>query len=83
VLETDDPFAFKSALNFNPSNTVEDGGVSLQIDVDFDSFALTSITAYRNNKSDYFADVDYTFARIFCQKILLVLLMHSLLNQRN
>ncbi|HBH88669.1 MAG TPA: TonB-dependent receptor [Hyphomonadaceae bacterium] len=68
VLETDDPFAFKSALNFNPSNTVEDGGVSLQIDVDFDTFTLTSITAYRNNKSDYFADVDYTSLDILTEE---------------
>ncbi|PRO68200.1 TonB-dependent receptor [Alteromonas gracilis] len=68
VLDTDDPFAFKSALNFNPSNTVEDGGVSLQIDVDFDTFALTSITAYRNNKSDYFADVDYTSLDILSEE---------------
>jgi len=68
VLDTGDPFAFKSALNFNPTNTVEDGGVSLQIDVDFDTFALTSISAYRNNKSNYFADVDYTTLDILSEE---------------
>lgn len=68
VLDTDDPFAFKSALNFNPTNTVEDGGVSLQIDVDFDTFAFTSISAYRNNKSNYFADVDYTTLDILSEE---------------
>jgi len=60
VLDVEDQFEFKSALNRDPSNTVEDGGISLQIDVDYDSFTLTSITAFRNNKSDYFVDVDYT-----------------------
>jgi iron complex outermembrane receptor protein len=60
VLDVEDQFEFKSALNRDPSNTVEDGGISLQIDVDYDTFTLTSITALRNNKSDYFVDVDYT-----------------------
>ncbi|MBT1450145.1 TonB-dependent receptor [Glaciecola sp. XM2] len=60
VLDTDDPFAYESALNTDSDNTVEDGGVSMQIDVDYGSFALTSISAFRNNKSGYFSDVDYT-----------------------
>lgn len=60
VLDDADPFAYESALNIDPNNKVEDGGVSLQIDVDYDSFTFTSITAMRNNKSDFFVDVDYT-----------------------
>ncbi|GAA0853068.1 TonB-dependent receptor [Aliiglaciecola litoralis] len=60
VLETDDPFAYESALTIDPNNTVEDGGVSMQIDVDFDTFAFTSITAFRDNASDFLVDVDYT-----------------------
>ncbi|MBF7072555.1 TonB-dependent receptor [Glaciecola sp. MH2013] len=60
VLDEADPFAFESALNIDPNNDVEDGGISLQVDVDFDTFALTSITAIRNNESNYFVDVDYT-----------------------
>ncbi len=60
VLDTTNPFAFESALNRNSSNFVEDGGISLQVDVDFDTFAFTSITALRNNESGYDSDVDYT-----------------------
>ena len=55
-----DPFSFESALNVSPNDTVEDGGYSLQIDVDFDSFAFTSITALRTNESTYLNDVDFT-----------------------
>ncbi len=55
-----DPFAYKSALNIDPNNTVEDGGVSLQVDVDFDGFSFTSITALRNNESTWIHDIDYT-----------------------
>lgn len=60
VLDTVNPFAYESALNVDPNNAVEDGGMSVQVDVDFDTFAFTSITAYRNNESNYFSDVDYT-----------------------
>jgi iron complex outermembrane receptor protein len=60
VLDVEDQFEFKSALNQNSTNTVEDGGVSVQIDVDYDSFTLTSITAFRKNTSGYDSDVDYT-----------------------
>ncbi|WP_334029379.1 TonB-dependent receptor [Alteromonas sp. P256] len=60
VLDVEDQFEFKSALNQNSTNTVEDGGVSVQIDVDYDSFTLTSITAFRKNTSSYDSDVDYT-----------------------
>lgn len=60
VLDVEDQFEFKSALNQDPNNTVEDGGISVQVDVDYDSFALTSITAFRKNTSSYDSDVDYT-----------------------
>lgn len=60
VLDASDPFAYQSSLNIDPDNAVEDGGVSLQVDVDFDTFAFTSISAYRNNESNYMSDVDYT-----------------------
>ncbi|MBV1911067.1 MAG: TonB-dependent receptor [Kangiellaceae bacterium] len=60
VLDTVDPFAYESALNMSPQNNVEDGGVSMQVDVDFDGFSFTSITAQRSNDSSSEADVDYT-----------------------
>jgi len=60
VLDDADPFAYKSALNLDPTNTVDDGGISLQIDVDFDKFSFTSISAYRSNESDFLIDADFT-----------------------
>ncbi len=60
VLDDADPFSYQSALNVDPKNTVEDGGISVEIDVEYDSFDLTSITAYRDNQSGYFGDVDFT-----------------------
>jgi iron complex outermembrane receptor protein len=63
VLDSSDPFAFESVLNTSPTNDVEDGGVSVQVDVDFEKFAFTSILAYRTNEvltgKDEPHDVDY------------------------
>ena len=56
----DNAFGYKSVLTLDPVSTVEDGGVSLQVDVDFDGFALTSITALRNNDQTWITDVDFT-----------------------
>jgi len=60
VNSDEDPFGYKSALNMDPRNTVEDSGISLQVDVDYDGFAFTSITALRNNKQTWIHDIDYT-----------------------
>jgi outer membrane receptor protein involved in Fe transport len=60
VLDESDPFSYQSALNADQNNTVEDGGVSLQVDVDLGDYAFTSITALRNNESDFVIDPDYT-----------------------
>ena len=50
VLDDADPFAYESALTTSPTNDVKDGGVSVQVDVDFENFAFTSILAYRTNE---------------------------------
>ncbi|MFT6247564.1 MAG: outer membrane receptor protein involved in Fe transport [Cognaticolwellia sp.] len=60
VLEDTNPFSYQSSLNVDPNNQVEDGGVSLQVDVDFDRYTFTSITAIRSNDSNFYNDVDYT-----------------------
>jgi outer membrane receptor protein involved in Fe transport len=60
VIDESDSFVYKSSLNINPDNNVEDGGVSLQVDADFDGYAFTSITAFRSNDSDFLNDVDFT-----------------------
>lgn len=68
VLDASDPFSYDSSLNIDPNNKVEDGGISLQIDVDYETFAFTSITALRNNKANYFVDVDYTSLDILTEE---------------
>ncbi|MFT6901079.1 MAG: iron complex outermembrane receptor protein, partial [Colwellia sp.] len=60
VNDSADPFSYTSALNMDPRNTVEDSGISMQVDVDYDSFAFTSITALRRNESTFIHDIDYT-----------------------
>lgn len=60
VTDDADPFSYESALNVSPNDTVEDGGISLQADIDFDGFAFTSISAFRKNESAYINDVDFT-----------------------
>lgn len=49
VLDANDPFARESILIESSTNEVEDGGISLHLDMDFDDFSLTSISAYRFN----------------------------------
>ncbi|MBU3004521.1 TonB-dependent receptor [Paraglaciecola arctica] len=49
VLDASDPFARESVLIESSTNEVEDGGLSLHLDVDYDDFTLTSISAYRLN----------------------------------
>ncbi|MFT4993558.1 MAG: iron complex outermembrane receptor protein, partial [Paraglaciecola sp.] len=68
VLDGADPFSYKSALNINPLNKVEDGGVSMTVDIDFEGFAFTSITALRNNESSYLSDVDFTSLDILTEE---------------
>ena len=68
VLDESDPFAYQSALNVSPQSAVEDSGVSMQLDIDYDGYSFTSITAFRSN--DTFSgrspgvndgnDIDYT-----------------------
>jgi len=60
VIDDSDPFVYQSSLNIDPNNNVTDGGISMQIDIDFEGYAFTSISSFRNNKSDFINDVDFT-----------------------
>lgn len=64
VLDDADPFSYTSPITEVPINKIEDGGISLQADVDFDGFALTSISAYRSNDSLNDTEPDYTSLEI-------------------
>ncbi len=58
------PFAYENYYDFNPENKIENGGLSMQIDYDFASSRLTSITAYRSQSLFVNSDVDFTSARL-------------------
>jgi len=58
------PFAYRGFYDFTPTNQLENNGVSMQIDYDFDNVALTSITSYRTFNRFEDADVDFTSARL-------------------
>lgn len=62
-LDNENPFSYDVYLNADPNQEVENGGVSLHADFNFENFSVTSITAYRNletaNLSD---DVDFSSA---------------------
>ena len=59
-----DSFQYTSALNSSPRDKIEDGGISMQLDVDFDGYSFTSISSYRKNTSDFDNDVDFTSVEI-------------------
>ena len=63
-LYTGSPFDRRAYMNVNPTNTVDNSGVSLHIDWDFDSVKFTSITARREQKAKFKYDVDFTSADI-------------------
>ena len=58
--DSDNPFSYTSVINGDPVNDVEDMGISLHADFEFDGFNLASITAYRENDRLDDSDADYT-----------------------
>ena len=63
-LVSNQPFAYANFYDFNPVNEIENNGVSLQIDYDFDAVTLTSITSIRSQSRFENSDVDFTSARL-------------------
>lgn len=60
VLDDSDPFAYESAVSVDPFNKIEDSGLSAQIDIDYENFTVTSITAHRTTEGSSGGDVDFT-----------------------
>ena len=58
------PFALDGFSNVDPVNEIENKGLSVQLDQEFDAFTLTSITAYRTSDSYYNIDADFSSADI-------------------
>ena len=63
-LVPEDAFAYKGFYDFDPRTDIDSRGTSVQVDYDFDSMTLTSITAYRTLEQEQFGDVDFTSARL-------------------
>ncbi len=53
---------YVTALNFLPESSNEDAGITLEWNYDFDTFTLTSITAFRDFKS--FDNIDPDFSNV-------------------
>ena len=60
-VSVEDPFSYDATVNFEPTNEIENSGVSFQGDIDLnDNLTLTSITAFRNSSVVRDGDVDFT-----------------------
>ena len=58
------PFERGIFVNGTPNNTLENTGISLQGDIEFDGFSLTTITAYRETDVVNNYDIDFTSANL-------------------
>ncbi|MEE4278744.1 MAG: TonB-dependent receptor [Halieaceae bacterium] len=58
------PFAYQTYQDVESGNEVDTQGASLQVDYDFDSMTLTSITSFRTLDLLQFGDSDFTSARL-------------------
>lgn len=58
------PFEREIFVNGTPNNTLENKGISLQGDIEFDGFSITTITAYRETDVVNNYDIDFTSANL-------------------
>ncbi|MEM7452450.1 MAG: TonB-dependent receptor plug domain-containing protein, partial [Pseudomonadota bacterium] len=61
-LVPNDEDSFATFINFDTTNVVENGGISLQGDFAFENFDVTSITSFRTQDQNANADSDFTSA---------------------
>jgi len=64
TLDPNDADSFTQFTNIDPTNQIDNAGVSLQIDHDATDFTITSITAFRNVDSSSVIDADFTSAAV-------------------
>lgn len=61
-IDSENPFSYNVFTNFDPTNELQNSGVSLQADYDMDFATLTSITAFRKSELISNLDGDFTSA---------------------
>ena len=66
---TGSPYDRRGYFNMDPYNKVDNDGVSLQVDWTHGNWALTSITADRNQKAKFDYDADFTSADILAHNL--------------
>ncbi|PCI64248.1 MAG: TonB-dependent receptor [Kordiimonadales bacterium] len=64
ILDDANPFSYTSPINETPVNEITDYGFSMQIDVDYEGYSITTISSYRSNDSFNDTEPDYTGAEI-------------------
>ena len=57
-------FSYEYFTNFDPSNELQNGGLSVHVDKEFSFADLTSITAYREGENSTLFDIDQSTADI-------------------
>ena len=60
IIEPANTFGYETYLNFDPSGTIENQGISVHVDYDLGFANLTSITAYRESSQAVNGDVDFS-----------------------
>lgn len=65
----DNPYAYQTFLNTDPTNEVENSGISGEINWDMGWATLTSITSSRNQEASSDGDVDFTSAPLIATNV--------------
>ena len=63
-INSNSPFSRSGFYNLDSINDIENSGISLQGDIDFNRFSLTTITSFRNQDKFENADSDFTSAEL-------------------
>jgi len=67
-LRADDPFRREVVFDAPLNTVIENSGVSVQVDREFERFELTSITSFRNYEEDSALDADFTDVELAAPK---------------
>jgi len=69
TLVANNPEALSTFINVDPTNEIDNSGISLQVDHERENFTITSITALRNVDSNSVIDADFTSAAVITNEL--------------